>query len=222
MAGPLRTMLSASRCKTGKSGVPQALRVVYRTVPSLLRASRGEQPARFEHSLLPPSGTTGWQSRIRDCAALRKVCYGRCAMYLRIAITLGVARRATGYLPQHLVFVVLAVAVCATLLGCNRTTVVTPSTDYSATVEALLPTAEPMVPPTPTPAATSDPSIDTPAPTFTPRPRPTYTPWPTPTKATTEDRQPAIPFNAQMLDGTEFSLPDSYGSPTLLAFFAPW
>jgi hypothetical protein len=71
-------------------------------------------------------------------------------------------------------------------------------------------------------AAAPAPPTDMPAPTYTPRPQPTYTPWPTPTKATTEDRQPAIPFNAQMLGGSEFSLQEAYGSPTLLAFWAPW
>ena len=141
-------------------------------------------------------------------------------MNLGIAITPAVTRRVASYFPQRLVFTVLAVAVCATLLGCEQTPAETPSTDYSATVEALLPTSEPTVPPTPTP--TSVPPTGTPAPTFTPLPRPTYTPWPTPTKSTAEDRQPAIPFNAQTLDGSEFSLPDAYGSPTLLAFWAPW
>ena len=143
-------------------------------------------------------------------------------MNLRIPIAPAMARRANSYSPQRLVFVILAVAVCATLLGCNQTPAEAPSTDYSATVEAMLPTAEPTVPPTPTLPQTSVTPTDAPAPTFTPHPRPTYTPWPTPTRAATEDRQPAIPFNAQMLDGSEFSLQDGFGSPTLLAFFAPW
>ncbi len=117
---------------------------------------------------------------------------------------------------------VAVVALCAATIGCNQTATDTPAGDYGATVEALLPTAEPTAPPTLTPTPSPVPATDTPAPTYTPRPRPTYTPWPTPTEATTEDRQPAIPFNAQMLDGSEFSLPDSYGTPTLLAFWAPW
>ena len=128
------------------------------------------------------------------------------------------ARRVNRRFLQRLAVVVAALALCAAAIGCGQTPAATPAGDYSATVEALLPTADPTVPPT----ATSTPPTDTPAPTYTPRPRPSYTPWPTPTRATTENRQPAIPFNAQMLDGSEFSLPDSYGSPTLLAFFAPW
>ena len=128
-----------------------------------------------------------------------------------------------GYSRQRLLrlaIIIFAVAICVALLGCNQTPGETPPNNYGATVEALLPTAGPTVPPTP--ALTALPPTNTPAPTFTPRPQPTYTPWPTPTKATTENRQPAIPFNAQMLDGSEFSLQDGIGSPTLLAFFAPW
>ena len=105
------------------------------------------------------------------------------------------------------------------MVACGQRPAETPQSNYGATVEALLPTAEPTAPPTQTPVPSH---TDSPAPTYTPRPQPTYTPWPTPTKATTEDREPAIPFNAQMLDGSSFSLPDAYGSPTLLAFWAPW
>lgn len=132
------------------------------------------------------------------------------------------ARRVNRPFLQRLVFVAVALALCAVTLGCNQTPAENPASNYGATVEALLPTADPTVPPTPAPAPTSPPPTDTPAPTYTPRPQPTYTPWPTPTKATIDNRQPAIPFNAAMLDGSEFSLPDAYGSPTLLAFWAPW
>ncbi len=151
-----------------------------------------------------------------------KVCYGRWEMNHRIAISAATVRRTNARVLRHLLLVVATLILCSIGIGCNQPGPDTPSTNYSATVEAMLPTADPTVPPTPTPTPTSIPPTDTPAPTFTPRPRPTYTPWPTPTKATTEDRQPAIPFNAQMLDGSEFSLPDAFGSPTLLAFFAPW
>ena len=143
-------------------------------------------------------------------------------MNRRMHITPAILGRTNNQALHHLVLVVALLAVCATLIGCNRTPAENPGGDYGATVEALLPTADPTAPPAPTPTATAIPPTDTPAPTYTPRPQPTYTPWPTPTKATTEDRQPAIPFNAQMLDGSEFSLSDSYGSPTLLAFWAPW
>ena len=104
--------------------------------------------------------------------------------------------------------------------------------EYAATVQVLLPTAEPTEPPptqTNTPAAsTTDPSpvpTDTPtamAPTYTPRPLPTYTPRPTPPQAGDTERSPAVPFQAQTLDGSLLSLPDTYGTPTLLAFWAPW
>ena len=133
-----------------------------------------------------------------------------------------IARRVNRRFLKRLVLTVAALALCAATLGCSQTPGETPAGDYGATVEALLPTADPTIPPTLTLAPTSVPPTDTPAPTYTPRPQPTYTPRPTPSKATTEDRQPAIPFNAQMLDGSEFSLPDAYGSPTLLAFWAPW
>ena len=121
---------------------------------------------------------------------------------------------------QRLAIIIVAVAICLALLGCNQTPGETPPNNYGATVEALLPTADPTIPPTPT--STALPPTNTPAPTFTSRPRPTYTPWPTPTKATADNRQPAIPFNAQMVDGSHFALRDGFGSPTLLAFFAPW
>lgn len=120
---------------------------------------------------------------------------------------------------KSLALALAAAALCIVLIGCGEQGAENPHSNYGATVEALLPTAQPTVPPTPT--ATLSPT-DTPAPTYTPRPQPTYTPWPTPTKATTEERQPAIPFNAMMLDGSSFALPDAYGSPTLLAFWAPW
>ena len=133
-----------------------------------------------------------------------------------------IARREYSHLLRSLAFAVLALALCVTTLACNQTAGAIQSSDYGATVEALLPTTDPTIPPTPTSTQTSAPPTDTPAPTYTPRPQPSYTPWPTPTKATKEDRQRATPFNAQMLDGSEFSLPDAYGSPTLLAFWAPW
>ena len=136
--------------------------------------------------------------------------------------TPNMASRVNRLFLQRLMFIVAALALCAATIACNQTPGETKAGDYSATVEALLPTADPTVPPTPTLAPTSAPPTDTPAPTYTPRPQPSYTPWPTPTRATSENRQPAIQFNAQMLDGSEFSLPDAYGSPTLLAFWAPW
>ena len=156
------------------------------------------------------------------CPALRKVCYGRQAMNHRMPVVPAIVRREYRHLLRSLAFAVFALALSAATLGCNQTPGETQTGDYGATVEALLPTADPTAPPTPTALPTSVPPTDAPAPTYTPRPQPTYTPWPTPTKATAEDRRPAIPFNAQMLNGSEFSLQDGFGSPTLLAFFAPW
>ena len=150
------------------------------------------------------------------------MCYGRWDMNHQTAIANAFAQHANNNPLRRVLFVVGALILCAAVLGCNQTREETPASNYGATVEALLPTADPTVPPTPTLVPTPVTPTDTPAPTYTPRPQPTYTPWPTPTKATTEDRQPAIPFNAKMLDGSEFSLPDGFGSPTLLAFWAPW
>ncbi len=101
--------------------------------------------------------------------------------------------------------------------------------DYQATVQILLPTAEPTEPPTPaamptpeSPTATSRPA-DTPEPTA--NLRPTYTPRPLPAPAESDgssEREPAIPFHAHLLDGSELALPETFGTPTLLAFWAPW
>ena len=156
------------------------------------------------------------------CASPSKVCYGRLAMNRRIANALAVTHASNRHCPLRMALVIAALALCASLLGCNQTAAENPPSDYGATVEALLPTADPTVPPTPTLAPTPVPPADTPAPTYTPRPQPTYTPWPTPTRATTEERQPAKPFSAKLLDGSEFSLRDGFDSPTLLAFWAPW
>ena len=65
-----------------------------------------------------------------------------------------------------------------------------------------------------------------PRPTYTPRARPTYTPHPTPTRRATAGeaggREAATPFAAYLLDGSQLALADTLGSPTLLAFWAPW
>ena len=111
------------------------------------------------------------------------------------------------------------------LLGCTPSPS-SPSAeaDHATTVEALLPTAAPTEPPTAT--AMADPAVvptDTPAPPiYTPRPRPTYTPRPVPTREGDGERTAATPFQAKLLDGTEITLSDTFGTPTLLAFWAPW
>ena len=114
------------------------------------------------------------------------------------------------------------IAMLAVLLGCTPSSASpTADVDHAATVEALLPTAEPTEPP-----AAADPTVasaDTPAaPTYTPRPRPTYTPRPAPTRAGSGERAAATPFQAELLDGTEITLSDTFGTPTLLAFWAHW
>lgn len=196
-------------------------------------------PGSISHRLTPPPGIgrelrsarlvisplkelPGSRFRQHPVTCGEKVCYGRCDMTGQMSITCATLRRTPVHARRGALFVVAALVLCAVGIGCEQTPAERQSTDYSATVEAMLPTADPTVPATLTPLPTAVPPTDTPAPTYTPQPQPTYTPWPTPTKATTENRQPAIPFNAKTLDGSEFSLPDSYGSPTLLAFFAPW
>ena len=113
-------------------------------------------------------------------------------------------------------------ALCVLLLGCAVSEPAPPATNHRATVEALLPTAEPTEPPNADAADIPPTPADTPSPTYTPRPRPTYTPRPAPTPATAKQREPAIGFQAVTLDGSEIRLDDTLGSPTLLAFWAPW
>ena len=123
----------------------------------------------------------------------------------------------------------LALAVAVFLVGCEAPAERASEPDHAATVQVLLPTAEPTEPPTPTVALTAAESgAPPPPPTYTPRPmptdtlRPTYTPRPAPTQVSGGERQPSIAFQARLLDGTEMALPDTFGTPTLLAFWAPW
>ena len=130
-----------------------------------------------------------------------------------------------------------AICLAVSLLACTAAPAPdAPDAEYATRVEALLPTAESIatavsstntaVPPTLDPAApvnTPVPATDTPAPpTYTPRPLPTYTPRPVPLPAGERERTQAIPFQAQSIDGSEVNLPDTFGTPTLLAFWAPW
>ena len=84
-----------------------------------------------------------------------------------------------------------------------------------------------MAAPTPVDGDTAS-SPDTPAaPVFTPMPtlapaRPTYTPRPAPTRLGDGERQAAPAFQAVTLDGSAVYLEDLLGTPTLLAFWAPW
>ena len=78
-----------------------------------------------------------------------------------------------------------------------------------------------MAAPTPADGGTAS-SADTPAaPVFTPA-RPTYTPRPAPTRLGDGERQAAPAFQAVTLDGSAVYLEDLLGTPTLLAFWAPW
>lgn len=110
--------------------------------------------------------------------------------------------------------------------------------DYAATVNALAPTWDPTATPLPTaaapptetatpPSATPQPTdtaAPTPQPTYTPRPRPTYTPHPLPDAGiAAAERAPGLFFEGILLDGSEFNMEEAtLGTPTLLAFWAPW
>ena len=131
----------------------------------------------------------------------------------------------------------LILAVCAgiALVACGAPASDRADAQHSATVQALLPTAaatqpaaaQPAAPTQPsqpaTPTNTAVPATDPPPPpTYTPRPLPTYTPRPAPAPAGGGERSEGIPFQAQTLDGSVFNLADTYGTPTLLVFWAPW
>ena len=112
-----------------------------------------------------------------------------------------------------------ALALCLALVACQQTAAQTPSSGYTTTADADLRPQNTNLPPTEAPAAFKAKTTNA---TNTPRHALTYTPWAEPTKATTDSRQPAPPFNAHTLDGNEFSLEETLGSPTLIAFWAPW
>ena len=125
----------------------------------------------------------------------------------------------------------LVLAVSVIMVGCAAPTDEPAAPDYAATVQILLPTAEPTEPPTPTPTAMPTPEAPTATsrPTDSPEPtatlRPTYTPRPLPAPAGVDgsgERERAIPFQARLLDGSDLLLADTIGAPTLLAFWAPW
>ena len=133
--------------------------------------------------------------------------------------------------------VAVVVAICAgvLLVACGTSQQPTPGSEHATRVDALLPTSEPLAPAAPasavapatdSPAAPTDtpvPATNTPAPpTYTPRPLPTYTPRPIPLPSGEGERGDATPFQAQTLDGAELVLTDTFGTPTLLAFWAPW
>ncbi len=137
---------------------------------------------------------------------------------------------------------VAVICVSAWLLACAAPSSDGPDAEYAATVQALLPTSESSpatpsrsdtaIPLTDAPATSTDrplratdtpvPVINTPEPTYTPRPLPTYTPRPAPVPASERERTQGVPFQAETLDGSVLTLTDTYGTPTLLAFWAPW
>ena len=123
----------------------------------------------------------------------------------------------------------LALALGVILVGCAAPAAQSATPDYPATIQFLMATVEPAEPPTsaamttPDPPTATSPPDDTPAPTATLRP--TYTPHPRPTPAASSEpgeREPAIPFEARRLNGADLVLSDTIGTPTLLAFWAPW
>ena len=137
------------------------------------------------------------------------------------------------------ILVVLALAVaCALMAACGAPSANQAEPEHAATVQVLLPAADPTAPPAPEsrnqaqpdrptatarPADTPVPAADTSVPpTYTPRPLPTYTPRPAPAPASGGDRTMAVRFEARTLDGTVITLADTVGTPTLLAFWAPW
>ena len=132
----------------------------------------------------------------------------------------------------------IAVVAClgVSLFACAPQSTDRSDPEYAATVQALLPAPDPAQRPESQPVITvaaTDPSAsptDTPVPaaetptppTYTPRPLPTYTPRPVPLPAGETERSQAVPFQAQTLDGSVLTLSDTLGTPTLLAFWAPW
>ena len=137
-----------------------------------------------------------------------------------------VKRKTASRFFQHMAFSMAALAVCLALMACQQTNSEATPSGYTATPDQSLltynltfPTTHGPIAVTITPAPTLAP---TPAPTYTSSPDPTYTPHPGIDTAATEDRPPAHPFSAQTLDGQQFSLEETYGSPTLIAFWAPW
>ena len=162
------------------------------------------------------------------------------ARILLLAGASGAARRLRLGIPA--LAVLAALGVMLLLSGCATGAAEPGSVNPGATLAAALPTEPPpatpipptstppatAIPPTSTPPPTAIPPTSTPPPTYTPRPRPTYTPRPAPTRAGEGEsegegeRQPAAPFRAHLLDGSELALSDTFGTPTLLAFWAPW
>ena len=126
-----------------------------------------------------------------------------------------------------LLFVALLAVAGALLVGCAGPAS-SPGAVPGAPVwqDPTLPPAATATAVSPTDATAS--STDTPAaPVFTPEPtltpaRPTYTPRPAPTRLGDGEREPAPPFQAVTLDGSAVYLEDLRGTPTLLAFWAPW
>ena len=120
-------------------------------------------------------------------------------------------------------WLVMALALGVILVGCAAPAEQSATPDYPATIQFLLPTAEPTEPPIPTAMPTPEPSTATSPPTDTRRP--TYTPRPLPAPAESSEsgeREQSIPFQARLLDGADLLLADTIGAPTLLAFWAPW
>ena len=124
------------------------------------------------------------------------------------------SRRLPAILASALV-ALLALAV----IGCANPAAQPATVSYESTVQALIPSVAPTTAPTAAPDASTA-ATEPPAPAATLRP--TYTPRPLPTRAVEGERQPAPLFQAVLLDGGEFDLADTLGTPTLVVFWAPW
>ena len=220
--------LTACRLPTAESG-PQG--AWSRSIPRLCSRTRRVSPPPHESRQLPCSDLDLFTGQgIADIFSLRLAFYPRSAprfcfsAHNPVGIFMQCIRRLTAIFA-----VVAATCIIMSSFGCGAPPPDGPDAESAARVDALLPTAEPVAPavaraytavsPTNDPAA----PINTPVPpTYTPRPLPTYTPRPVPIPAGEGERTQAIPFQAQSLDGAEVNLPDTFGTPTLLAFWAPW
>ena len=128
----------------------------------------------------------------------------------------------SGYIQPDYAATVNALALSRALPTLTPTPSPLPPTDTPAPTATLAPT------PTASPTPTSSPTATTaPQPTYTPRPRPTYTPRPLPNQnqgggITAAERSPGLFFRATLVDGSEFDMEETLGTPTLLAFWAHW
>lgn len=93
----------------------------------------------------------------------------------------------------------------------------TPTPDVQSTIQSLVPTVDAMV------RALSGAPVPTATPSLPLSPSPTATAPPPLSSAPTPIPRPVAPlFSGQTVDGREFNVADTAGTPTLLVFWAPW